>query len=79
MVATWLHLLSCYCTDHCWCSQDMRLVVVMFCNSGVQVRTATVASINIVLYTPVRNRICILYVIYFPWAEKQWFNWMMFL
>ena len=28
------------------------IVVVMFCNSGVQVRTATVASVNTVLYTP---------------------------
>ena len=47
MVAAWLHQLH-----RCWCSQDMRLVVVMFCNSGVQVRTATVASVNTVLYTP---------------------------
>ena len=31
---------------------SVRLIVVMFCNSGVQVRTATVASVNTVMYTP---------------------------
>ena len=31
---------------------SVRLNVVMFCNSGVQVRTATVASVNSVLYAP---------------------------
>jgi len=30
---------------------SVSLMVVMFCNSGVQVRTATVASVNTVLYT----------------------------
>ena len=58
---------------------SVRLIVVMFCNSGVQVRTATVASEHIVLYMPQSVIGIILYVIYCPWAEKQWFNWMMFL
>jgi len=58
---------------------SLRLIIVMFCNSGIQVRTATVASVNTVLYTPVCHRICILCVTYCPWAEKQWFNWMMVL
>ena len=31
---------------------SVRLIVVMFCNSGVQVRTATVASVSTVLYVP---------------------------
>jgi len=31
---------------------SVRLIVVMFCNSGVQVITATVASVNTVLYMP---------------------------
>jgi hypothetical protein len=31
---------------------SVRLIVVMFCNFGIQVRTATVASVNTVLYTP---------------------------
>jgi len=30
---------------------SVRLIVVMFCNSGVKVRTVTAASINTVLYT----------------------------
>ena len=58
---------------------SLRLIIVMFCNSGIQVRTATVASVNTVLYTPVCHRICILCVTYCPWAEEQWFNWMMVL
>ena len=31
---------------------SLRLIVVMFCNSSVQVITATVASVNTVLYMP---------------------------
>ena len=31
---------------------SVRLIVVMFCNSGVQVRTATLASVNTVLNMP---------------------------
>ena len=31
---------------------SVRLLVVMFCNSGAQVRTTTVACVNTVLYTP---------------------------
>ena len=52
MAGTWLPQMSCYCTDYSWCSQDLRLVVVMFCISGLQVIMTTVASINTVLYTP---------------------------
>ena len=31
---------------------SVRLIVVMFCNFSIQVITATVASVNTVLYTP---------------------------